>query len=123
MLGDIHEWRLATRTLSKVVIFLHGSETFVDEGYSAGLQIGSDTLDHRDLVAVHYNQCRYTREDSTYRTRQNLEPFCQIESPVCEKRFSCRLPGYDDDGLLGMMLVTHIVVREVGGARTRNMLN
>jgi len=95
----------------------------VDEGYSAGLEFGGDALDHRDLIMAQYNSRRYTKESSTYRTRQNLEPFCQIESPVSEECFSCRFPRYDDDGLLKMTLGTHRGVRKVGGARTRSMLN
>ena len=37
-------------TLSEMVIFLHGGKAFVDERYSASLEIGGDTLDHRDLM-------------------------------------------------------------------------
>ena len=63
------------------------------------------------------------RESNTYRTRQNLEPFCQIESPVREECFPRRFPGYNDDGLLDITLGTHIGVRKVSRARTRSMLN
>ena len=60
-ISNTHESRSATHTSSNVVIFLNTTKAFVDKCYPAGLEIGSDTLNHRDLRVVTFQPIYITK--------------------------------------------------------------